>query len=145
MRLSPLQPRRKPEVMMSPLIDVIFLLLIFYAVTTQFVSDQRLKLKLPEAKTAEAVGRTSGEKPPMVTVAADGSVWIDEQEVADDQLEARIQALVERAPEKSIILKGDRGADYGVVIRVLDLARSAGAEGIQMSADKATDKPAEAQ
>jgi biopolymer transport protein ExbD len=102
-------------------------------------ADERLKLKLPEAKTAEAVGRSAAEKPPVVTVAADGSVWIDEQQVADDQLESRIQALVERAPEKSIILKGDRGADYGVVIRVLDLARSAGAEGIQMSADKPSD------
>jgi len=41
---------------MAPLIDVIFLLLIFYAVTTQFVTDERLKLKLPEAKTAEKSG-----------------------------------------------------------------------------------------
>lgn len=136
MRLAPLQPRRKPEVMISPLIDVIFLLLIFYAVTTQFVSEQRLKLKLPEAKTAEAVGRSAEKKPPIVTIANDGTVWIDDQQVAEDQLEQQIRALVERSPEKSIILKGDRGANYGVVIRVLDVARSVGAEGIQMSAEK---------
>ena len=48
MKLVPLRGGRKPEVQMSPLIDVIFLLLIFYAVTTQFVSDERLKLKLPD-------------------------------------------------------------------------------------------------
>ena len=42
MRLAPFRGRRKPEVQMSPLIDVIFLLLIFYAVTTQFVTDERL-------------------------------------------------------------------------------------------------------
>ena len=73
MRLAPLR-QHKPEIQMSPLIDIIFLLLIFYAVTTQFVSDERLKLKLPEAETAETVGVSREEKPPEVKVAADGTI-----------------------------------------------------------------------
>lgn len=136
MKLAPLRGRGRPEVQIAPLIDVIFLLLIFYAVTTQFVTDQRLKLKLPEAKTAETVGQGRDERPPVVTVAADGSIWIDDQQVPDRDLENRVRRLVERAPDKAIILKGDRGADYGVVIRVLDIARDVGAESIQMSAEK---------
>ncbi len=136
MRLAPLRGSRKPEIQMAPLIDVIFLLLIFYAVTTQFVADERLKLKLPEAKTAEDAGINRDERPPLVTIAADGSIWIDDKIVPDSELESRIKQLVERAPEDGIILKGDEGADYGVVVRVLDLARSAGAKGIQMSADR---------
>jgi len=136
MKLGAGRSRSRPEVQIAPLIDVVFLLLIFYAVTTQFVSDQRLKLKLPEAKTAESVGRGREEKPAVVTVAADGSIWIDEQQVPEHDLEARIRRLVERAPDKQIILKGDRGADYGVVVRVLDVAREVGATGIQMSASK---------
>jgi biopolymer transport protein ExbD len=121
---------------MSPLIDVIFLLLIFYAVTTQFVSDERLKLKLPEAETAESVGIRQEEKPPEVKVAADGTIWIDDQIVPEMELESRIRQLVDRAPDDGIILKGDKGADYGVVVHVLDVARKVGAKGIQMSADK---------
>ena len=136
MRLVPARPRSRPEIQIAPLIDVVFLLLIFYAVTTQFVSDQRLKLKLPEAKTAETVGQGRDEKPPIVTVASDGSIWIDEQQVPERDLEQRIRRLVERAPDKQIILKGDRGADYGVVVHVLDIAREVGATGIQMSAAK---------
>ena len=66
MRLINLGGRRRPDVQMSPLIDVVFLLLIFYAVTTQFVSDERLKLKLPEAKTAESEGVGREESPPEV-------------------------------------------------------------------------------
>jgi biopolymer transport protein ExbD len=139
MQLAPLRPRRKPEVQIAPLIDVIFLLLIFYAVTTQFVSDQRLKLKLPEAKTAEQVGQGQEERPPIVKVAEDGSVWVDDTIIADSQLEQRIRQLVERSPDKAIILKGDRNADYGVVVKVLDTARSVGAESIQMSAEKPPD------
>jgi biopolymer transport protein ExbD len=135
MRLAPLR-RHKPEVQMSPLIDVIFLLLIFYAVTTQFVTDERLKLKLPEAKTSEAAGVSREERPPEVKIAADGSVWIDDLPVPESELESRLRQLVERAPDNAVILKGDRDADYGVVVHVLDVARSVGADMIQMSTER---------
>jgi biopolymer transport protein ExbD len=135
MRLAPLR-QHKPEIQMSPLIDVIFLLLLFYAVTTTFVSDERLKLKLPEAKTAEDAGVSRDERPPEVKVAEDGTIWIDDRLVPESELENRIRQLVERAPDDGIILKGDKGADYGVVVHVLDVARSVGAKGIQMSADR---------
>jgi biopolymer transport protein ExbD len=135
MRLAPLR-QHKPEIQMSPLIDVIFLLLLFYAVTTTFVSDERLKLKLPEAKTAEDAGISRDERPPEVKVATDGTIWIDDRIVPESQLEDRIRELVERAPDDGIILKGDKGADYGVVVHVLDVARSVGAKGIQMSAER---------
>jgi len=136
MRLSPVRTTRKAEVMIAPLIDCVFLLLLFYAVTTQFVSDERLKLKLPEAKTAEAAGQGQDERPPVVKIAGDGSVWVDDQEIPPRELEARIKALVQRAPDKSVIIMGDRSADYGVVIQVLDAARAVGATTIQMSAEK---------
>lgn len=128
--------RRKPEVQMAPLIDVVFLLLIFYAVTTQFVSDQRIKLKLPEAKTAEEISRGRQEKPPIVKVSRDGHVWINDQIVPKEKLESEIKALLASQSGQTLILKGDEGADYGVVVHVLDLARSAGAKSIQMSAQK---------
>jgi biopolymer transport protein ExbD len=136
MRLVTIRRSNKPEVQMAPLIDVIFLLLIFYAVTTQFVTDERLKLKLPEAKTAESAGVSREERPPEVKIAADGTVWIDDRIVPESELEKRMRELVERAPDNAVILKGDRAADYGVVVHVLDVARSVGANMIQMSADK---------
>lgn len=132
--------RSKPEVMIAPLIDVVFLLLIFYAVTTQFVTDQRLKLQLPEAKTAEEVGQGAETKPPVITVAQDGSVWIDSKQVSDARLEQAVKEAVDRAPDHTVIIKGDRTADYGVVVKVLDVARSSGAKTIQMSAVKPPEK-----
>jgi biopolymer transport protein ExbD len=135
MRLAPLR-QHKPEIQMSALIDIVFLLLLFYAVTTTFVSDERLKLKLPEAKTAEDAGVSREERPPEVKIAADGTIWIDDRIVPESELENRIRQLVERAPDDGIILKGDKDADYGVVVHVLDVARSVGAKGIQMSAER---------
>jgi biopolymer transport protein ExbD len=128
--------RRKPEIQMSPLIDIVFLLLIFYSVTTQFVTDERLKLQLPEAKTAETAGRGQNDAPPVVKVAVDGTVWIDDVQVPEGELENRLRTLVESSPEATVILQGDRGADYGVVVHVLDTARLVGAKSIQMSAEK---------
>ena len=135
MRLAPLR-QHKPEIQMSALIDIVFLLLLFYAVTTTFVTDERLKLKLPEAKTAEDAGVSREERPPEVKVAADGTIWIDDRIVPESELENRIRQLVERAPDDGIILKGDKAADYGVIVHVLDIARSVGAKGIQMSAER---------
>ncbi len=126
----------KPEVMIAPLIDVVFLLLIFYAVTTQFVNDQRLKLKLPEAKTAQKVGQGAETKPPVISVAADGGVWIDGKQIPEGRLEAAVKQAVKGSKDGSVVIKGDRDADYGVVIKVLDTARGAGAKMIQMSAIK---------
>jgi biopolymer transport protein ExbD len=136
MRLTPLQGRRRPEVMMAPLIDCVFLLLMFYAVTAQFVSDERLKLELPEAKTAERPGSEVADRSSVVVVAADGTVWIDDQLVPERELEGKIRRIVAEAPDRAIILRGDRGADYGVVVHVLDVARSVGAKTIQMSAER---------
>ena len=136
MRLAPTQGGRRAEVMMAPLIDCVFLLLMFYAVTAQFVSDERLKLKLPEAKTAEAPGTEVADRSSVVVVAADGTVWIDEKLVPEAELEGKIRQMVAAAPERAIILRGDRDADYGVVVHVLDIARSVGAKTIQMSAER---------
>ena len=136
MRLAPTQGGRRAEVMMAPLIDCVFLLLMFYAVTAQFVSDERLKLKLPEAKTAEAPGTEVADRSSVVVVAADGTVWIDEKLVPEDELEGKIRQMVGQAPDRAIILRGDRDADYGVVVHVLDIARSVGAKTIQMSAER---------
>jgi len=136
MRLAPTQGGRRAEVMMAPLIDCVFLLLMFYAVTAQFVSDERLKLKLPEAKTAEQAGSEVADRSSVVVVAADGTVWIDERLVPESELEARIRQMVAEAPDRAIILRGDRDADYGVVVHVLDIARSVGAKTIQMSAER---------
>ncbi len=141
MRLAKLGRHSKPEIQMSSLIDVVFLLLLFYAVTTQFVSNQRLKLKLPEAKTSQAVGRNEAQKMPVVTVAKDGSIWIDGRRVSDADLERTLKTALANRPKKAIVLKGDRGADYGIVVHVLDVARSIGATSIQMSTVKPQKAP----
>jgi len=138
MRLSRTR-RRKATIDISPLIDVVFQLLLFYAVTTQFVAEERLRLALPEAKTAEA---EQGEKPRVaeVLVTAAGEIVVAGRPIRDSELEGEIRRLLATSPERALTIRGDRGANYGTVVKVLDIARSAGAKAINMSAVKPSDQ-----
>lgn len=127
--------RRRPAIDISPLVDVVFQLLLFYAVTTQFVADDRLRLQLPEAKTAEQ-GASEKAELVEVVVTEDGQTLIGGRLVADRDLERELQRIVGSSADRTITIRGDRGADYGAVVRVLDLARGVGAKGINMAAVK---------
>jgi biopolymer transport protein ExbD len=129
------RPRRRPGIDISPLIDVVFQLLLFYAVTTQFVADERLKLQLPEASTAEREAGTRQEIPEVV-VNAQGEILLNSQIVSKDVLEQRLKQVLTNSPGRALTIRGDRGADYGAVVQVLDAARAAGAKSINMAAVK---------
>jgi biopolymer transport protein ExbD len=126
---------RKPRIDISPLIDVVFQLLLFYAVTTQFVTPERLKLQLPEARTAEAA-KTAREKEAEILVTAAGTILVGEVAVPEDRLEREIRKLLAGNPERGLTIRGDKGAPYGTVMRVLDAARLAGAKNINLVATK---------
>jgi len=132
--------RRKPTIDISPLIDVVFQLLLFYAVTTQFVAEERLKLALPEAKTAETV-QGDRQKVAEVLVTSDGEIVVGGARIREQDLEREIRRLLEASPERALTIRGDRGASYGTVVKVLDVAREAGAKAINMSAVKPADPP----
>ncbi|BCW92980.1 MAG: ExbD/TolR family protein [Acidobacteriota bacterium] len=138
MRFS--RPRsRAPRIDISPLIDVVFQLLLFYAVTTQFVTPERLKLQLPEARTAEAAKTTKPQEAEILVTSA-GEILVANRVVSEERLEAEIRALLKGQAERSVTIRGDKGAPYGTVMKVLDAARLAGAQHINLVAAK----PAEA-
>lgn len=136
MRFS--RPRsRAPRIDISPLIDVVFQLLLFYAVTTQFVTPERLKLQLPEARTAEAAKTTKPQEAEILVTSA-GEILVANRVVSEERLEAEIRALLKGQPERSVTIRGDKGAPYGTVMKVLDAARLAGAQHINLVAAKPT-------
>lgn len=130
------RPRsRQPRIDISPLIDVVFQLLLFYAVTTQFVTPERLKLALPEARTAEASKRP-GTQEAEVLVTGSGDILVAGKAVREEQLEAEIRKLLAASSQGNLTIRGDKGAPYGTVIKVLDTARLAGAKSINLVAQK---------
>jgi len=124
--------RKPPRIDISPLIDVVFQLLLFYAVTTQFVADERLLLQLPEARTAEQTTVRPVEVSEIL-VTAQGEILLGEVAVTLEELEASLRRSVSTNPDQPLTIRGDRGADYGTVIRVLDVAREVGARGVNLA------------
>ncbi len=114
----------KPE--LTPLIDIVFLLLIFFLLTTTFVREKKptLPIEVPEAASAERAPRGH-----QVTfhVARDGRVFLEDRELLDDSvLEAEIERIHRENPATRVLLRADAEAQHGVVVRVMDLARQAG-------------------
>ena len=122
------EDREEPEINLTSLIDVVFLLLIFFMVSTTFERHSLLRLDLPEAATAET------ETVPNIiemVITEDGRLFIDDQMLADDRRSTVQAAIVERFadnPEATLVVRADAEAPHRLVVRVLD---AAAAEGIR--------------
>jgi len=118
---------RQARVDMSPLIDIVFLLLIFFAVTTTFLEQSAMDLELPESSTAEATESTRI----IVEVAASGEIRLQGETITVEQLEARISALSEEEKER-ITVRADSHIELGLAVQVVDALRNGGAGGITL-------------
>jgi biopolymer transport protein ExbD len=135
-----LRPHRReaPEINLTPLIDVVFLLLIFFMVTTSFRDEGRLRLQLPEAD-AEAV---SVEEIELIEVVVDrgGRFYVNEQPVTDTRLETLQQALRGVLGTESalpVLIKADAQAQHQAVMTVLDAAGQLGLTQVAFAATHA--------
>ncbi len=119
--------KRRVTVDLSPLMDIVFLLLIFFLVTTTFLPDAGMDLELPESTTA-----TQAEiAPTVISVSEDGSVQLDGQSVSVEGLEQAVAALPEEDRRK-ITVRADARVDYGVIVRIIDALRNAGVDGLSL-------------
>ena len=124
------QSRRRVSLDISPLLDVVFLLLIFFLVTTTFMPDASMDLELPESTTATQSEITAT----VVTVGEDGGVQIDGDSVSMQELERTIAALLPEEREK-ITVRADARVDYGVIVRIIDALRNAGVDALSLPMD----------
>jgi biopolymer transport protein ExbD len=120
--------RRRPDVVidLTSLIDVVFLLLIFFMVSTTFVRQTKLEVKLPEAK-----GQLRDEQPNVVqvTVTADGTYAIDDRTLVNSELGTLVRALAEVTQgdqSRRVIITADANATHQSVVRAMDAAGQVG-------------------
>ena len=130
MLVKPFTPKR-PRVEMVPLIDMFFLLLVFFIFGVfSMTLQQGILVDLPQAATATS----AQEEAVTVSLTAEGAVFLNQEPVALDALVAALQAVRLRQPDPLVIINADRLSPHGTVMAVLDAVRQAGLQRISLQA-----------
>lgn len=121
------------EMNFIPLIDIALTLVIILMVTTAFIKQPGVNLRLPETVTREGAPETP--KDLVVAVAADGSFFLDGVKQTPPELQGRLRTLAVKNKEARVMIKGDRKVQYESVMQVMDLARQAGLTRVVLPTD----------
>jgi biopolymer transport protein ExbD len=124
---EPTKAHRPPTIRLINLVDVLFILLIFFIATTTFRANSptAVKLVLPEAKTAEEVGREKVERI-SIAVGSDETIYLDNQPIALSALEKALREAKEKNQKLQVQFSADKTVSYGTVVAIVDAARAAG-------------------
>jgi len=111
------------EINVTPLVDVMLVLLIIFMVTTPMMS-QGIPVQLPQA--AKQAIDMNIEESTILTITRDGKIYIDDRPIPKDKLEFQLRRLYGDLAVRSVFLRGDRRVEYGEVVYVLDLMKKVG-------------------
>lgn len=123
---------RPPELMLSPMIDMIFLLLVFFIVSTMYMSDiKTIPIRLPVASHSESVSNSNFS----VTIKNDGSIYLDDKPIDMNSLVANAAIESKRDNAFSVIIRAEDEAAYKTVIQLLDRLKGAGVTRFGLATD----------
>lgn len=117
---------------MAPLIDIVFILLIFFMVTTTFVKDMKLDLERPKANSAVA----ASSKAIRLFIDRNGDTYVDGEAVRLWLIQSRLRDLLSTSSNKIVLVVTDEGVPAGRLVEVVDQARLAGAESVGVATRK---------
>jgi len=120
------------EINISPLIDVVFILLIFFIVTTVFIEETGVDVNKPRAASAESLEKQAI----LLAVTANGQVYQGGRGVGVDGVRSVVEAMLERDAATPVIIQGDAAANHGTIVKVIDAAKLAGAKSVSLATTK---------
>ncbi len=119
------------EVNLTPMLDVVFIMLIFFIVTASFVKESGIDVTRPDAATAERKERGNI----LVAIGESGQIWIDKRHVDIRAVRANIERLHAENPQGAVVIQADRESKNGLLVEVMDAAKLAGVENISIAAE----------
>lgn len=132
MRRRPRKQSLPPQLMLSPMIDMIFLLLVFFIVSTMYMSEKKtIPIRLPVAQNSETVSKSNF----AVTVKKDGVLYLEDNKIEMKQLVANAAAESKRDAAFSVIIRADGEANYKTVIKLMDELKGAGVTRFGLATD----------
>jgi len=120
------------DINMGPLIDMVFLLLIFFVVTTSFVKETGIDVQRSVASTAETVERGNI----MLAVSVDGEIYYEGRKIDVRSVRAHVERALAEDPESAVVVVADRGSRTGIVVQAMNQCRLAGAKQVSLAASR---------
>lgn len=120
------------EINITPLTDIFLVLLIIFMISSSAMLEGGLQVKLPTAKTTSLTQSQSG-KPTFVTIAKDGQILVNERTIPENKLQELIRDALTKSTDKTVVIRGDEGVFLGKAVKIMDAARSAGADKIALA------------
>ena len=115
----------------TPLIDIVFIMLIFFIVTASFVKEAGMAIDRPKANTAVVQQHTAV----LIAITADGVVWIDNAPVDIRSIRAHVSRLLAENPQGGVVIRADRASRNDTLVQVMDQIRQAGVDKIALAAN----------
>lgn len=117
---------------MTPMLDVVFIMLIFFIVTASFVKEAGIDVNRPDAATAVKKDRANI----LIAISDKGEIWINKRRVDVRAVQANVERLKAENPQGSVVIQADRKSTTETLIKVMDASRAAGAYDISIAAQE---------
>ena len=119
------------EINLTPMLDVVFIMLIFFIVTASFVKESGIDVNRPDAETAQKKERASI----LVAIDERNQIWIDKRQVDPRAVRANIERLHAENPQGSVVIQADKNSKNERLVQVMDAARQAGVYNVSIAAN----------
>ena len=116
---------------MTPMLDIVFIMLIFFIVTTSFVKEAGIQVNKPEAN--QATKEPSANI--FIAIRDTGEVWMDKRQVDVERVAANIERMLAEQPTDIVVIQADKEAEHGRVVEVMDQVKEAGIDKISIAAE----------
>ncbi len=123
--------RDEPEINITPMLDIVFIMLIFFIVTTSFIRETGVEVNKPTAMTAEP--RPQGNV--LIAIRDNDDIWMNKQQIELHEVRTEVERAKAENPESAVVLIADRGARTGMLVEVMDQVQAAGINRISVSAE----------
>ncbi len=131
MRRARKREQDESEVNLTPMLDVVFIMLIFFIVTASFVKEAGIDVSRPPAATAERKERGNI----LIAITENDQIWMDRRQVDPRALRANIERLHAENPQGSVVIQADKNSKNGLLVLVMDAARLAGVKSVALAAE----------
>ena len=134
------KPRKQVDLNVTSLVDVLFLLLIFFTLTSTFKRAGEIELNLPRSTTAVPAG-SANSKPLDVVLTEHGTLLLDGAPTTFDGLLPKLRTVAQQQPDREVMIDAEEHVGHGQVVRLLDAVRAAGFKGVSIGVRNAAPAP----